>query len=431
MRSRGRIGLTELVLWDVVLAGLAAGLVYVDSRWERAAPKPVEQAVKTNQKKRAKRKTVEPAHKSPAAHTGTRRASASDDPPPDPAEAELSDLRAKARVHLPKRPDKALAVYERAPASLRRSVAWQAFWPGERKRLLAGLEATDLLTALRPEVQLAADAGRPRAVQSLLARLPVAGRAALDPEITRAKQAQAAQTKPPKKKGGGLEIKGFSPDAVKLKGVRCVVQGGLGRTVSEAVRDEVDGLLERGERLLGRSLSARLDLRLLAPADEAVKHTAVLRTTRQRNQEPAPAVRARARYLAARWLATQLLRPASGFWRVSFARALAGARDRAGALRAEGQARRRLFLAAKPDGSGTVLLGLARKTRDDSDDPAGTRGWALVHFACFSSDSAALDLKRALLDELGGKPGALAAFLTPTRAVGLERKWVAHVESSR
>ena len=197
MRTRGRIGLTELVLWDVVLAGLAAGLIYVDTRWEHQQTQPVQTVKKKKKRKQtARRKTAEAS--SPKVGQGTRRATQSDDArelEASPGERELKALRAKAREHLPKHPDLALALYEKAPASLRGSVAWQAFWPGERKRLLGALRKSDLLRCLRPEIEHAADMGRPKRVKRLLTLLPTSAQAALDLEVGRAQETRAQQKK--------------------------------------------------------------------------------------------------------------------------------------------------------------------------------------------------------------------------------------------
>jgi hypothetical protein len=96
-------------------------------------------------------------------------------------------------------------------------------------------------------------------------------------------------------------------------------------------------------------------------------------------------------------------------------------------LTATGKARRRLFLLDPPDGSGSAMQQLAE--RGAAKDPGRVGPWALLHYAAFASDPAAVELKIQIKKALRGG-SSLSAYMTPIKAAGLESAWVAWLEGA-
>ncbi|RMG12317.1 MAG: hypothetical protein D6731_13950 [Planctomycetota bacterium] len=438
MRARGvaKAGLVELVLWDVVLLALVGGLYWADGRLaEGAASSPVSPtpaaAPGEDAAGRSKHTATAPERAPPPARPPAPRSTAGPRPerPAQEAGEEAMAKEDQAAVLLSEVERRAEAALDRGEAeaaldALRDAPPWvraERRWAELRARVEAAAETADRALCLRLDLRLAADAGNVPAARALLALLPPDLREALADEGVR------AERHAPEAVEEGLAIRGFSPDRIRLDGVRCSIDCTLARERASTLLNGLDRLAELAEEFLDAS-AGHVVVRLLeaddAPARPAPEELFLYR----RSGEPPRELDLRLRLALAR----RLVRAAAGpsavrQWVYALADALAGAeadasrRPRCNAL---GAARRRLFHRTPPDGTGTVLL----RTVGGEEDPARAGAWALAHYALFASSPGARELWRLLRKELRA-PGALAAEITPVRAAGLEPGWLEFLEA--
>lgn len=420
MSSGAKKSLVELVLWDVILAGVAAFLLFVDARLAaeaRALPAPP-----------GPEAAASPAGDSPPSEGGDEGGGpARVDGREAELEAELERLQAQAKGQPA---GEALQTYEGASAALRASAAWRRFWPLERERLQRSVEEEALIRWLGRGVEVAADLGRSARARELVAALPAAAQGRYQGELDWAQAQAERKATPAGQGGGGLKLSGgYDPKQGRAEGSRCVVECGLGQQEAERLRGAAEDALVMLEALAGRRPASACRVAVLADAAQpAPKSYDVL--SRARPGE-APAARAeRVAWLAADWGARQLFPGAERWTRAALIEVLAGSVQRAGSapgLNALGQAQASLL--ELPEGSGSELGALA--SEGPGARPARRAlALGLVRFALAERDQAAIELWPALLDDArGAKP--LSAWMTPTRAAGLEAAWRAASEDRR
>lgn len=365
--GRARIG--ELVVWDAVLLLVVVGLIVAEQQVPaKAAPlQPLAPPPAATQPRSpaATEPRPQPQTEAPKPPPVRRTAPGRVDPgagAPAAAEAAAKDIRALVdRGELDAAADalaKALAAAgETAPAAL-----------AEVERALdAKLAPRDHEAGLLPDAQLLADAGDAAAFDALVGASPPPR---LARERDRVRRAAPAPAPTPAPSGGGLTIKGFEPDAVKVVGQRCAVEGDVDSARLEALREAVDALVPLAERLAGGTLGKRLAVRVLADDAPRAKPGPLEVVTHARPGEPVAELVDRVKLAAGR---------------VAFAALAAGAPERAPAWLREGVPR---YLAGVDAGRPSPLgRAWAREARRlprgelvrDGAEPA--RSFALVRCA--------------------------------------------------
>ncbi|MGE0709935.1 MAG: hypothetical protein AB7N76_25385 [Planctomycetota bacterium] len=419
-RPGQKSSVVELVLWDVILAGVAAGLLYFDAR----------QGADAQSKHPPPAASPSPsASASPSSSPGPKPGfSATPEPSrADPsvaaAEQELRRLQEEAKG---RGAADALRIYEGASPALQTSAAWRRFWPGEQERLQAAARGEALARCLVRELQVAADLGRRQRVEALIAALPADAR---DPQRDEPAWADQQRARPKGPVGGtGLQLEGYDPNLTSTAGELATVVGWSGEAEAKAIRVAAEDALLELTTLLGRRLPKPLVLVMLKEGAKPPPSFDVL--SRERPGEELAAREERGAWLAARWGVERLLPGGERWTRAALVRYLAGclqAGPKAG-LNALGRAQAALLEA--PDGTGNLLLGLAARGPNALADPAGARAVGLLRFAAAEREGAAIELWPALIADARGA-GALSGFMTPARATGLEAAWRARLEATR
>lgn len=412
-REAGRVGVLELVLWDVALVGLVAGLAYVEGEQLRAAP-PLPAPVPNSPPP----ELLAPELPAPAAEPPVSRAPAA--PAAASGEAEVAALRARASAALRAgRPHEALATWLDAPAALRQTPAWTEAWAAERGALEAQARTWALARCLGLELQAAAEEGARAEVEALLAALPAEERSPFAGEPALADRVRAAAER------GGLRLRGFSPDRLALSGERCALECTLPPGAARSLLADVDAVLGRAAQALGGAPLPRLQVRLLgAHAPPAAPEQDEVVSLRRSGEPPASAA-ARVRLRVARWAAARAPTLRAGPARRALALALAEVQPAGGtgglALTASGSARR-LLLRLGGEPSAERLLASLREP-----DPALAGLWALL--ALGLAPSASPELAGAIREVLAGRL-ELARWLDRARAEALLPSWRALVEGT-
>jgi hypothetical protein len=310
----------------------------------------------------------------------------------------------------------AIAAYERAPTWLTLTEPWKQQAAPELTRLRGLQRDADLFTCLAPEVQWAADRGDVARVQALLGQIPSGRRGALADEVAWARAHRVGG-----KADEGLEIRGFTPGRVELKGEHCTVDGALGQASTSELISDLDRMAARAAKLFGDE-PPRLRIRVVGASDPVVAPAEREVVVYQRADEDAGALGPRVRFAVATALVGALSGAKSERWlRRATARWLASLGP--AGLAPAGEAWRRVFCAAPPEGGGDGLLAAAK-----GEDARGDRAWALVFFCLSSQEASAADLRLALKAALAGKR-ALLTWATPLKASGLEPVWVETLRS--
>lgn len=407
MAAARKWGLLELVLWDVILAAVAAVLVYVDQKEaaqvarELATPPP----------------SASPTPAPPREIPRVTRATRATPTPRGPSEASLqAEFDRLADAARDKPPAEARRIYAGASARLDESSVWQRFLRQEETRLRAA-EATDARRLLlRVRLRAAADRGDSTRLEALAARTPPD---LIDLEAERAWAKRRAGGKP----GGGLDLKGFSPDQASVEGRRCRVESWLGRPEADALRSVVDATLAyTGAALQGEPPALRAAL-LATPGGAPTGFELV---TFARSDESAAERAERVRLLTAS-AALQRMHPGcltrwSGH---ALAEALAGATLESQGPRATalGTAARAVFSQALPDGRGALVEGLLSRGPDLERDPTGAAATRFLSYALREREGRAALLWGALLGDVAGR--APLAKALPGRAPRLEAAFCA------
>lgn len=407
----------ELVLWDVALAGLVAGLAYVEGEQLRAsAPRPAPAPSATLAAPPPAPALAPPASEPPVSPPVSRAPAA----PAASRADEVAALRARASAALRAgRPDEALASWLDAPAALRQTRAWAEAWAAERGALEERARAWALARCLGLELQAAAEEGARAEVEALLAALPADERASFADEPALAERVRAAAERE------GLRLRGFSPDRLELSGQRCALECTLPPGAARSLLADVDAVLGRAAQALDGAALPRLQVRLLgAHAPPAAPEGDELVSLR-RSGEPPAAAAARVRLRVARWAAARAPGLAAGPARRALALALAEVQPAGGtgglALTASGSARR-LLLRLGGEPSAERLTAALREP-----DPALAAPWALL--ALGLAPSASPELASATRELLAGRV-ELARWLDRARAEALLPSWRAFVEGT-
>jgi hypothetical protein len=415
----GKAGIAELVLWDVILVVLVGALVFANNHLERAAILTESENTTptarhpTPDRPDPKRPTPDRPNPNP---TPTPTPTA---PPNDTVEVRAkADLKAlqdnAARFAKAGDLDKALALYREAPAWLKASKAWSASAGREELRLLRLRRGADLLVCLRPEIQYSADSGQAAEVEALSALIPASHRGSLKGEVAWARAHMS-------KKASGMEIRGFRPNLIDLKGQLCSLECTFeAREDASALLNSLEGMAQDARALFGaKSPYFRVSVLEVAAAPTAAKKDEVF--VYQRATETPAQLNARVRVGVASWLVARSAKKGVKPWlREATIRLLAGGRT---SLRAPANARRRLVLLQHSAGEAKSLDQIAR----GKDDRIGSGGWALLWFGFTSTESLAMDLRAALKRALRGEVD-LSAWLTPLKATGLGPGFLAFVK---
>lgn len=411
MAAARKWGLLELVLWDVILAAVAAVLVFVDSR------EAAEQALRPAA-------TPQPSIQ-PSLEPSARPSQPTDQPPdrvrpPAPSRPKLDALKAEleglADEAEGKSPDEARRIYAKASAKLAQSEPWQRFLTRENERL-QGAERTDGRRLLfRVRICVAADLGLKAQFDALAKRTP-ADLVDLSRERTwlemRLKGGQA-----------GLNLSGFSPDQTTLEGRRCRIESFVGSREGTEARNVVDATLATAEVVFGRELPAIRVGILKEPGSPSAKVDVA--TFARRGETEAERLE-RIRLLTASW-ALERLHPGSlQRWSGrALAEALAGVNFDASGPRPTplGRAARNVASESPPPGDGARLREILTKGEASfrSSDPTCARLTRLGAFALEERESRAARLWPALrAHAASGK-----AFPKGLRLARLEADWAAH-----
>lgn len=378
----------ELVLWDVILAAVAAVLVYVDQREAAQAPAraatPPPAASPTDPLTPPRGERALPSPRVTRANSGEQA-----------LQAEFDRLADEARG---KSPADARRIYAGASARLDESSSWQRFLRQEETRLLAEEASGAKRLLLRVRLRAAADRGETSRIDALAAHTP--------PDLIDL-PAERAWGRLRAGEGGagakGLDLQGFSPDHASVEGRRCRVDAWLGRAEAEALRDAVDATLA----YIAQSLQAEpppLRVALLAAAQAPPAGFEVI--SYARSDETQPERLARVQLLAAS-VALERMHPGSlqRWTGRALAHALAGAtlETRGPRATAQGLAARAVFSQALPDGRGATVEGLLAQGPDLARDPCGAAAVRLVSYALREREGRAALLWGALLAEVGGR----------------------------
>lgn len=414
--ASGKAGITELVLWDVILVVLVGALVFANGHLERAAlltePETATKPTPTPERPRVEHPRPDQPTPTPPATAPTPTADTSVEVR---AKAELSAIQDNA-AKFAKSGDleKALAVYAEAPAWLKATDAWSASAGLEEQRLLRLRRGADLLACLQPEIQYSADRGQSAAVEAMAALIPASHRTSVEAEVAWAR-AHAP------KQASGMEIRGFRPNVINLKGQLCSLECTFeARDDASSLLNSLEGMAQDARALFGaKSPYMRVSVLEVAAAPTIAKKDEVL--VYERGTETPAQLTARVRVGAAAWLVARLAKKRIKPWlRQAVTRLLAGGRT---SLRAPANARRRLALLGHSAGKAQSLDAIAR----GKDDRIGSGGWALLWFGFTSTESLAMDLRGALKRALRGE-AALSTWLTPLKAAGLAPGFLAFVK---
>lgn len=401
MAAARKWGLLELVLWDVILAAVAAVLVFVDSREAaEAALRPGPPA--------SPAATPEPIAPPPADSPRPATSQSPARPKADPLQAEFERLADEAEG---KSASEARRIYAKASRALARSALWRRFMTRERERLLGAERADARRLLFRVRLRVTADLGAAGRFEEL-ARLTPPDLIDLERERSwAALQAKGA-------KGGGLNLSGFSPDQTTHEGRRCRVESFLGSREGTEARNAVDAVLATAEQVFGRELRA---LRLGILKEPAAASTKVDVATFARRGEPEAERLERIRLLTASWALERLHPGCLERWSGrALAEALAGLTfDASGALPTPlGRAARAVASESTPPGDGALLRELL-STGESSSDPTSAR---LTRLATFALQEREGQTKR-LWSSLRAHAAAGQAFPQGLRTSRLEADW--------
>lgn len=317
-RRAGRARIGDLFLYDLILLLVVVGLLWAERELARSAaaepprpgatptPTPTAATPTPTARPTAPVRVTEPPppRPSPAADDGPRRE----------VERVVAAARAAADAG---RVDEALAALARADAALRATAAWTELAAPLLDSLAVKVAADDPWRAVLPDAQVLADAGDLARVEALVARGGDAPRLARERERARARAAAKAP--------GGFQIRGFTPDEVRVEGRRCTVEGALERVRLLEVREAVDALLAQAEATLGAGLPDKLVLKVLAEDADPTPAAPLQASTHLRADDAPGDVIARARLLAARATVGQAAPAATAGAREALVHALAGA----------------------------------------------------------------------------------------------------------
>ena len=401
MAAARKWGLLELVLWDVILAAVAAVLVFVDSREAAEAgvrpPPPIPGAQAT------------PIPEHPPARV--------DPPTPSPPRAKADPLKAEferlADEAEGKPASEARRIYAKASSQLAQSELWQRFMTRESERLLGAERADARRLLFRVRLRVSADLGAKGRFKVLAQRTP-ADLVDMERERSWAEtRAQGAKS--------GLNLSGFSPDQTTHEGRRCRIESFVGSREGTEARNVVDATLATAEAVFGRELPAvRLGI-LKEPGAPSAKVDVA--TFVRRGELEAERLE-RIRLLSACWALERLHPGCLGRWSgVALAEALAGVNFDASGPRPTplGLAARAVASESLPAGDGERLRAILAQGQGASGkaDPTSARLTRLAAFALQEREGRATRLWSALR----AHAAAGKTFSTGLRSSRLEADW--------
>ncbi|MBL4845792.1 MAG: hypothetical protein JKY65_09715 [Planctomycetes bacterium] len=393
----------ELVLWDVILAAVAAVLVFVDSQEaakQALLPAPSPSAIPT---------PTQPSEvPSPSARPATRRGPVR--VKVDLLKQELERLSDEAEG---KSPEETRRIYAKASVRLRASESWQRFMSREGERLLKAERGDGRRLVFRVRLQVAADRGARTWFETLAKQTPT--------DLIDLRQ-ERAWVEARSKRGGDLNLSGFSPGQKTIEGRRCRVESWIGSREGTEVRNVVDATLAQISAVFGRDIPAlRIGL-LKEPGEPGAK---VDLATYPRTGETEAERLERVRVLAAGWALERIHPGCQDRWSGrAMAEAFAGASLEAGGSRPTpfGRSVRAVASGAIPDGSGDHLAALFAEGPNAEGDPTGASAARLATFALVEREGRATRLWPALRAHAAtGK-----AFPKSLRVGRLEQDWIAH-----
>jgi hypothetical protein len=408
MAAARKWGLLELVLWDVILAAVAAVLVFVDSREAAEAglrpapsqPAPVQSPLPTSggpdggpvEAPRPTRKKV------------------------DPLKAEFERLADEAEG---KSADEARRIYAKASRKLARSELWKRFMERESERLQGSERADARRLLFRVRLRATADLGASGRFASLAARTP--------PDLVDMERERSWAALRAKGSKGGLNLSGFSPDQTTHEGRRCRIESFVGSREGTEARNVVDATLATAEAVFGRQLPAIRVGILKEPAASSAK---VDVATFARRGEPEAERLERIRLLTASWALERLHPGCLERWSGrALAEAAASLNFEAAGSRPTplGRAARAVASESPPPGDGERLREILSRGEAASgkDDPTCSRLSRLATFALEEREGRAT----RLWTSLRAHAAAGKAFSKSIRSSRLEADWAAHERS--
>lgn len=402
MAAARKWGLLELVLWDVILAAVAAVLVFVDSR--EAAEAALRPAPFPSPVPRASQVPDEPPRVDPPAPTRKKA---------DPLKAEFERLADEAEG---KSPEEARRIYAKASRELAQSELWQRFMTRESERLLGAERADAKRLLFRVRLRVTADLGAKSRFTVLAQRTP--------PDLVDLERERSWVALRAKKAKSGLNLSGFSPDQTTHEGRRCRVESFVGSREGTEARNVVDATLATAEAVFGRELPAvRLGI-LKEPGSSSAKVDVV---TFARRGEPESERLERIRLLTASWALERLHLGSLERWSGrALAEALAGVNfDAAGPQPTPlGRAARAVASESPPPGDGERLRAILAQGQGASgaEDPTCARLTRLAAFALHEREGRAT----RLWSSLRAHAAAGKAFPKGLRSSRLEADWAAH-----
>jgi len=404
MAAARKWGLLELVLWDVILAAVAAVLVFVDSR------------------EAAELGLRPPPAKTPAPHASR----VPQDPPPrvdppqpspsrakvDPIKAEFERLADEAEG---KSASEARRIYAKASRELAQSELWQRFMTRESERLLGAERADARRLLLRVRLRVTADLGAKGRFEVLAQRTP--------PDLVDMERERTWAATRAEKAKSGLNLSGFSPDQTTHEGRRCRIESFVGSREGTEARNVVDATLATAEAVFGRELPA---VRLGVLKEPGASSAKVDVATFVRRGEPEAERLERIRLLSACWALERLHPGCLERWSGrALAEALAGVNfDAAGARPTPlGLAARAVASESPPPGDGERLRAILAQGQGASgkSDPTCARLTRLAAFALSEREGRATRLWSALR----AHAAASKAFSKGLRSSRLEADWAA------